>query len=79
MACVFLSYGFSNLGGCYDYWIQQMWAEIIRSHKDFIDRLFPKRLEPNPLPIIMRAVNSVKARYSIKQYRWSSRRWKSTT
>jgi hypothetical protein len=34
---------------------------------------------PNPLPILMRAVNSVRARFAIHQPCWRSGRWKSLT
>lgn len=34
---------------------------------------------PNPLPLLMRAVNAVRLRFAIRQPCWSARRWRSVT
>lgn len=75
------SWGFSTLSvaAWFDDWLADMLIEIERTHRAFLDELFPRRLEPNPLPILMRATNSVALRFPIKQPRWRSGRWRSTT
>lgn len=45
----------------------------------FLSRLAPVVIEPNPLTILMRAVNAVSLRIPIHQPCWRSGRWKSKT
>jgi hypothetical protein len=68
-------------------WALNSMAEIERAwralkHAEFrasIEALYPPDLEPNPLPILARAVNCFRLRAPIKQPCWSARRWKSLT
>lgn len=56
------------------------WGEIKRAWVAWMDRLFPQSLEPNPLPILSRALNSLKLNHRIiRQPCWKRGRWKSKT
>jgi hypothetical protein len=45
----------------------------------FINGFLPPDLEPNPLPILARAINAIGLRFPIHQPRWKAGRWKSKT
>ena len=61
-------------------YIALRWADIKFTHRSFIDRLFPFRLEPNPLPLLMRAVNCLRLGVGcIFQPRWKAGRFKAKT
>jgi hypothetical protein len=51
----------------------------VETHRAFLRSIEVRFPFPNPLSILMRAVNAVKARFNIRQYRWSKLRWRSTT
>lgn len=67
-------------GGCsFDSYLAMRWMEIRKTHKAFLDKLAPLILDVNPLPILARAVNSLKLRGIIFQPCWRATRWKSKT
>ncbi len=68
----------SNLSAAFDLDAAMLRAEIIRTHRLFVESL--ARVQPlNPLPILMRAVNAVRCRFQIHQPCWRAARWKSLT
>lgn len=64
----------------YDYndWVL-LATEIRKNFRAFLERLAPRKLEPNSLSILMRAVNAVGLRVPIRQPCWRSGRWRSLT
>ena len=54
-------------------------AEQVREFQAFIEACFPTPEEPNPLPILMRAINRLRIGIVIKQPCWSRLRWRSVT
>jgi len=54
-------------------------AENSRTFQRFLNLIFPRCLNPNPLPILMRAVNTLKLHGIIHQPCWRAARWKSKT
>jgi hypothetical protein len=71
----------SNGYGSYYWMLTEL--ENRRTHQAFLARLAPQNLAPNPLPILMRAVNALLMRGKSFMVRrlpcWSARRWKSLT
>ena len=61
----------------YDWLLLQSWIKA--SHRQFLDIISPPNFEPNPLKILMRAINVVRRWVFIFQPCWSARRWKSLT
>lgn len=55
-------------------------AAAMAAQESFLERRYPRPVDPNPLPILMRAVNALKLSCRvIFQPRWSCKRWRSTT
>ncbi len=54
-------------------------ADMQTNFENLLNRLAKQDLEPNPLPLLMRAVNSIKCHRICFQPRWSKLRWKSNT
>lgn len=70
----------------YSGWIDPGWMSLLnaynrKTHRAFLDLIThrPLFVLPDPLPIVMRAVNGIRQRFTIRQPRWSARRWKSKT
>lgn len=60
--------------------MQGLTASLIRGmFFKFINEFLPPDLEPNPLPILARAINAIGLRFPIHQPRWKAGRWKSKT
>jgi hypothetical protein len=60
--------------------MQGLTASLIRGmFFKFINGFLPPDLEPNPLPILARAINAIGLRFPIHQPRWKAGRWKSKT
>lgn len=59
--------------------VEHMFFENQRTHRLFLDGLCPVDNEPNPLPILMRALNAVALWFPLKQPRWKPGRWKALT
>jgi hypothetical protein len=68
----------SNAFVGYDDWVFTS-AEIRKGFRAFLELLAPRRLEPNPLRILMRAVNTIRLRVHIRQPCWRAGRWRSLT
>jgi len=76
--CNWTSNWYGNAFYDYNNWVL-LAAEIRKNFRAFLERLAPRKLEPNPLSILMRAVNSVRLRAPIRQPCWRSGRWRSLT
>ncbi len=53
--------------------------QMAENFRRLLDRLFPPSLEPNPLPILSRAVNAVRFFRRMFKPRWRRGRWKAKT
>ena len=70
---------FSNLD-CYTCFLySQEPSEVAKRFWAWLWRHVPARIEPNSLPILMRAVNAVMLRVPIRQPCWRAGRWGSLT
>jgi hypothetical protein len=65
--------------GLPDFYRQVVEAETRKLHRAFVDALVVPIPHPNPLRILMRAVNLLRLCRPIRQPRWRAGRWRSTT
>lgn len=67
-------------GYYHGWWLAETYAANLTSFQLFLVELAPRQTEPNPLTILMRAVNGLRLTVGhIFQPCWSRNRWKSLT
>jgi hypothetical protein len=62
-----------------DPWVAMIRAANRSAFEAFLERIMPSSTEPNPLPILARAINRVRRSHAIFQPRWKAGRWKAKT